>query len=78
MCVGGYGAMNPQKELDAFLKNNPHLMPFQHRISKKLNEVPEEMRIIALSQLLVNNLQELATELTLLQIKIEELNASQI
>lgn len=67
--------MNPQKELDTFLKNNPSLIPFQRRIKKRLDEVPEEMRTIVLSQLLVDNLQELATELRLLQMKIEKINA---
>jgi hypothetical protein len=58
------------EELKLFLEQHPHLKPYQNRLEKEMNSVPEEYRLLVVMKHLAMNLEELDTELRLLQIKL--------
>ena len=55
------------KELEIFLKNNPRLMAYQEKLEREMDSVPEEFRLVILAKHILWNLDELETELKLLQ-----------
>lgn len=61
-------------ELKEFLDQHPHLQALQDRLEREMDSVPEEYRLLVLEQYLAWNLEELDTELKLLQIKLLEIS----
>lgn len=59
--------MHSKDELKLFLEQNPHLMEYQVRLNKAMNSVPEEQRLLVLSQYIMWNLEELNVELEMLR-----------
>jgi hypothetical protein len=55
-----------QKELDDFLFENKHLIPYQARLNKAMNSVPDHLRLLVLSFYIADNIDELSTELQIL------------
>lgn len=66
--------MNPVKELEEYLQTHPHLLSLQDRLSREMGSVPEDQRINVLVRYLRDNLDELTTELELLNSKLRGLN----
>jgi len=62
-----------EKKLEDFIKANRNMIPFQIRLSREMDEQPEENRITVILKHLINNLDELNIELQLLEMKIKEL-----
>lgn len=60
-------------ELKLFLEEHPHLKPYQIRLKKEMDTVPEEYRLTVLAKHIAWNMEELETELRLLQLKLTEL-----
>jgi hypothetical protein len=60
-------------ELKLFLEEHPHLKPYQIRLKKEMDAVPEEYRLTVLAKHIAWNMEELETELRLLQLKLTEL-----
>lgn len=58
-------------ELKTFLKKHPHLMSYQIRLEKEMNSVPDNYRLTILAKHIAYNLEELETELKLLQLKLK-------
>jgi hypothetical protein len=56
-----------ERDLQDFLMQNRHLVPFQVKLNTAMNKVPDHMRILVLSVFIRDNLDELSTELQLLQ-----------
>jgi len=56
------------EELKLFLKQHPHLQTLQDRLESEMNSVPDEYRLLVLAKHIAWNLEELETELKLLQI----------
>ncbi len=63
----------PELELKLFLEQHPHLMEYQVRLNKAMNSVPEEHRLLVLSQYISWNLEELNTELEMLKATIQRI-----
>ena len=63
-----------QNELVAFLIKNPNMLPLQEKIEKQLNSVPEHYRVNVIARLLIDSLDEMVTELKMLQVEIGKLN----
>jgi hypothetical protein len=64
--------MTPEQELERFLFENPHLYPLQRKIDRILNSVPDNKRNTVMLGLILDNLDQLSTELKLLQLKLNE------
>jgi hypothetical protein len=62
------------RELKLFLEQHPHLKPYQDRLEREMNSVPEKDRLSVLAKHITWNLEELEIELRLLQAKLLELN----
>lgn len=60
------------EELKLFLEQHPHLQALQDRLESEMDSVPDEYRLVVLAKYLVWNLEELTTELTLLQVLLDE------
>jgi hypothetical protein len=56
-----------ERELEQFLIKHPHLIGFQRRLDKAMNEVRDEYRIEVLKFYIQDNLDQLKTEFLLLQ-----------
>jgi len=54
------------KELKEFLEKHPHLQTLQNRLESEMDSVPEEYRLAILAKHMAWNLEELETELKLL------------
>jgi hypothetical protein len=59
--------ITPEENLRLFLEQNPELDLYQVRLEKEMNQVPAEHRMIVIAKHMAWNLQELETELILLQ-----------
>jgi len=59
-----------EAELNIFLLKHPHLALYQKRLEKEMDDYPDEARIMVISRHLIDNLDELSTELQLLQYKL--------
>ena len=62
-----------QKELLTFLQENPHLVPFQRQLEQHVLQKAGKdpiLRLQALSELIVDNLDQLSVELKLLNVKL--------
>lgn len=66
---------NCMKELELFLKEHPHLVSYQNRLEKEMNSVSEEYRSMVLIKHILCNLNELETELKLLQLKLIDIKS---
>ena len=53
-------------ELKEFLKMHPHLQTLQNRLESEMDAVPDEYRLTVLAKHMAWNLEELETELKLL------------
>lgn len=60
------------EELKLFLEQHPHLQTLQDRLESEMDSVPDEYRLMVLAKYITWNLEELATELTLLQVLISQ------
>lgn len=60
------------KELENFIRANPKLIPFQIKLSREMEQVPEDMRYLVILRHLINNLDELGVELELLKQTVEK------
>ena len=60
------------RELQNFLEQHPHLKRFQMRLESEMDAVPPEYRLMVVAKHLAWNLEELETELKLLQMKLGE------
>ena len=61
-----------QEKLKDFLEKHPHLIPFQRKLEEEMRKVPSEYRLLVFARFLIDNLDELQTELGLLKYKVEE------
>jgi hypothetical protein len=59
-----------ERELEVFLMENPKLIPFQRRLERDMNEQQGLDRLAVLTRYIKDNLDELSTELRLLQLEI--------
>jgi hypothetical protein len=57
-------------ELKMFLEEHPHLIPYQIRLEREMNLVPDADRLKVLAKHIIYNLQELEIEFKLLQLKL--------
>ena len=57
-------------ELELFLQQYPQLRAYQKKLEIEMNSVPEEHRTVIVAKHIAWNLQELETELKLLQLKL--------
>lgn len=62
-----------ERELEVFLMENPKLIPFQRRLERDMNEQQGLDRLMVLSKYIKDNLDELSTELQLLQLEIAKI-----
>jgi hypothetical protein len=60
-------------ELKILLEQNPKLRVYQNMLEKEMNSVPEEYRLVILAKHIAWNLEELETELKMLQLKLIKL-----
>jgi len=60
-------------ELKILLEQNPKLRVYQNMLEKEMNSVPEEYRLAILAKHIAWNLEELETELKMLQLKLIKL-----
>lgn len=60
------------EELKLFLKQHPHLQTLQNRLEREMDSVPDEYRLAVLAKHMAWNLEELETELRLLQVSISQ------
>jgi hypothetical protein len=68
---------NPEENLRLFLQQNPDLKPYQMRLENEMNQVPPEHRMAIVAKHMAWNLQELETELTLLQHLLQKVAGEQ-
>lgn len=59
-------------ELQLFLKQNPNLQTLQNRLENEMDSVPDEYRMTILAKHIAWNLEELETELKLLQMLLNK------
>jgi hypothetical protein len=62
-------------DLKLFLERHPHLQTLQDRLEREMDSVPEEYRLTVLAKHLAWNLEELETELKLLQVILSRAGA---
>lgn len=63
------------EELKLFLEQHPHLQTLQNRLESEMDSVPDEYRLVVLSKHIAWNLEELETELRLLQVILDRASA---
>jgi hypothetical protein len=63
--------MSPEQELFTLLNSNPLLQVLQQRINNELKGKSPVERMVILSKMIVDNLDQLKTELILLQVKLD-------
>ncbi len=63
------------RELKLFLEKHPHLQTLQDRLEREMDSVPEEYRLTVLAKHLAWNLEELETELKLIQVLLSRAGA---
>lgn len=68
-----YELRQAERKLDEYLLQNPHLVDFQYRLDEALSKVGEDpqKRFEVFKLYLQDNLLELRTELTMLQINLK-------
>jgi hypothetical protein len=65
--------MKPEEELKLFLEQNPELKPYQMRLNREMNMAEPDDRIKVIVKHMGYNLEELKTELLLLQHLLQKL-----
>lgn len=65
--------MKPEEELKLFLEQNPELKPYQMCLNREMNMVEPEDRMAVIVKHMGYNLEELKTELLLLQHLLQKL-----
>lgn len=70
-----YALRQAEKELDNYLRQNPHLITFQNHLDTSLNEAGSdvEKRFKIFNLYLQDNLIQLKTELIMLKIELDKL-----
>ena len=67
----------PEENLRLFLQQNPELKFYQMRLENEMNQVSAEHRMAIVAKHMAWNLQELETELTLLQHLLQKVAGEQ-